>query len=367
MRNFFILEFFVLICLVFACSALYAEEVYHVEEDVVVKDDLVLIGKSCVMEGTVNGDAVIINGDMDLYGTVNGDAVIIGGNIGLYTGSRIKGDMVIIGGKYIKEDGAGDIVAGDVVTIPFGGLNHLFKLIPSVQVAAVEHGVELKDLGENQQIIGDKAEKGNKGIIEEGKEEIGEIKEKMEALKPKIPKIKLARKGNMGLLLPIVWGFSLSIIVMLFAVIFPSSAKTMTLYLEERPGRSFLTGFLAQILFVPAILFLILSIVGIALIPLFVLLYPISWLIGLVPCSLSAGKRITRDSSFFDNKAYLTSFIGLFILFILFFIAELLQINHSVFAALGTSIYVIALFTFYLYFTFGLGSLILSRLGTKKP
>lgn len=361
MKMLLVLELFALFCLSLSCFTLYAEEVYHVEESAVVRDDLVLIGKPCVIEGTVNGDAVIINGDIDLYGTVNGDAVILGGNIGLYTGSHIRGDMVIIGGKYEKEKGAGDIVSGDVVTIPFGGLNHLFKLIPSVQVSTEENGVEIED---REKIIGERIEKAE-GTIE------GAIKGEIEPKIGGINKIKSIRpkmkSSAMEPLWILVWGLSLSIVVMIFTAIFPSGSQTMTLYLEERPGRSFLAGFLAQILFVPAILFLVLSLLGIPLIPLFIFLYPIACLIGLVPSSLFAGKRITRDSSVFENKTYLVSFMGLFILFILFFIAKLLQIGHSVLAVLGTSIYFIALFILYLYFTFGLGSLILSKLGTKRP
>ena len=376
MKIFFVLELFALFCLCLSCSVLYAEEVYHVEENAVVNDDLVIIGKSCVVEGTVNGDAVIINGDIDLYGTVNGDAVILGGNIGLYTGSRIKGDMVIIGGKYIKEKGAGDIVAGDVVTIPFGGLNHLFKLIPDVQVSTEEQGVELRDWEELIEGKMEEAEETIENVIEgkiepklRGMDDIeGKIREKRDKIKTLGRPAKLARRGNvMKPVWTLIWGISMSIVAMIFTAVFPSSAEKMTLYLEERPGRSFLTGFLAQILFVPAILFLVLSILGIPLIPLFIFLYPLAWLVGLVPSSLFTGKRITKDSSFFENKTYLVSFVGIFVLFVLFFIAKLLQIGNSVLAVLGTSIHFIALFILYLYFTFGLGSLILSKLGTKRP
>jgi hypothetical protein len=366
MKNLFVLELFVLFCLVFSCSVLYAEEVYHVEEAAIVKEDLVLIGKSCVMEGTVIGDAVIINGDIDLYGTVNGDAVILGGDIILHTGSRIKGDMVIVGGNYEKEKGAGDIVAGEVVTVPIGALRNLFKLIPPVTVAqlATEEGeVKIEDLEKIQE---EKAGIEQETGIEQ-KDTIDKLKEKRDKVTSIRQKMKHPYKKAMEPVWMLVWGIALSTVIMLFTAIFPSGSEKMTLYLEERPGRSFFAGFLAQILFVPAILFLVLSVLGILLIPLFVLAYPIAWLIALVPCSLFTGKRILRDSSFSHNKNYISAFVGLFMLFVLLFIDKLLQIFSSGWGILGTTIGIITIFIFYLYFTFGLGSLILSRLGTRKP
>ncbi len=315
---------FLLVCLFIASSALLAaeNEVFHVEKSAIIKEDLVLIGKSCLIEGTVRGDAVIINGDLEIQGQVEGDAVVLGGNAKLYGESHVKGDMVAVGGKIEKEEGA--IVDGDVVMTDIGPLRHFFKLIPTVTQFSTEQG-EVK------------IEKNHKIKF------------------PHSPFILL------------VWGTALSIFIMLFTVIFPSGSDTMTLYLEKRPGRSFFAGFLAQILFVPAILFLILSILGIPLIPLFILAYPIALLIGLVPCSLFTGKRITRDSSSTHNRNYFLSFIGLFILFILFFVGELLKLGNCPLAVLGMVISLSTLFIFYLYFTFGLGCLILSRLGTRKP
>ena len=313
---------FILVCFLMVSSILLAGEVFHVEESAILKEDLVLIGKSCVMDGTVNGDAVIINGDLELHGTVNGDAVVLGGNAKLCKESHVKGDMVAVGGKVEKEEGA--IVDGNVVMTDIGPLKHLFKLIPGV--ASLPGGTS-----------GIKIEKH---------------------YKTGFPK---------SYLMLLVWGIALSIFIMLFTIIFPSSSETMTLYLEKRPGRAFFTGLLGQILFIPAILFLVLSIIGILLVPFFVIAYPIALLIGLTAPSLFIAKRITGDVSFFHNRNHFLSFMGLFILFIVFFVGEWLRIGGSALTVLGTVISILTIFIFYLYFTFGLGCLILSKLGTRKP
>lgn len=340
MRNLFVLELFILLCLSMTASVLCAGEVLHIEESTNVKDDLVLIDKSCVMRGNVNGDVVIINGHLDLYGNVNGDAVVLNGKAALYGGSNVSGDLVIVGGELQREEGAN--VGGEVVITSLGPFNNLFKLIPSVAQFSTEGG-EVK------------IERGN-GI---------------KAIDSKRAFIKSVLMGRtrQGLSSPVsfVQGIVLSIIIMLFTAIFPSSSETMTSYLEKKPSRSFFTGFLAQILFVPAILFLVLSILGIPLIPFFILAYPVALLIALVPPSLSTGRRITRGSSFFQKRSYLMSFIGLFILFILLLTSQLLQVGNTVLNAVGKGVCLLTLFVFYLYFTFGLGSLILSKLGTKKP
>jgi cytoskeletal protein CcmA (bactofilin family) len=343
MRNLFILELFILICLSMAVSVLHAGEVLHVDESTKVKDDLVLIGKSCVMEGKVNGDVVIINGDLDLYGNVNGDAVVLNGKATLYRGTNVNGDLVIVGGKLEREEGAK--VNGEVVITSVGPFRNLFKLIPPVAQFSTEEGevkIEKRDRTKPLRLIGPKGPFIN-------------------------PRGRMRIGPGPSSWMSFVQGIALSIVIMLFTAIFPSGSETMTLYLEKKPGRSFFVGFLAQILFIPAILFLVLSILGIPLIPFFILAYPIALLIALVPSSLFTGKRITRGSSFFQKRGYLLSFIGLFILFVLLLISQLLQIGGSVLNSIGSAISLLTLFIFYLYFTFGLGSLILSRVGTKKP
>lgn len=345
-------KIFILIFVLMIYSVLLAGEVLHIEESTIVKEDLVLIGKSCLMEGTVKGDVVIINGDFELYGVVKGDAVVLNGEAILYEESNVRGNLVIVGGELQKADGA--IVDGEVVITSVGPFKNLFKLIPSVTQFSTEEG-EVK------------IEKGNRIKPIEPKKPFAKHKWKERVGSGLSSWTSRRRESGSSAWTSFIQGIALSIVIMLFTVIFPSGSETMTLYLEKKPGQSFFAGFLVQILFVPAILFLALSILGIPLIPFFILAYPIALLIALVPCSLFTGKRLTRDSSFFLKRSYLKSFIGLFILFVLFLIGQLLQIGSSVLNVMGAAISLLTLFIFYLYFTFGLGSLILSRVGTRKP
>lgn len=326
---------FIFFCFLMMSSVLLAGEVFRIEKATIIKEDLVLIGKSCVIDGTVRGDAVIINGNLELNGTIEGDAVVLGGEAIVNGQSHVKGDLVIVGGNLTKAEGA--FVDGEVVITSLGPFKNLFKLIPSVTQFSTEQG---------------------------------EVNiEKDDKIKPICLSV-INRWGNMGFAsswMFLVWGIALSIVIMLFTAIFQSSAETMTLYLEKKQGHCFWAGFLAQILYVPALIFLVISILGIPLIPLFTLAYPIALLIGLVPTSLFIGKRITKSSPFFQSRNCFSSFIGLFILFVLFFIGEMFKIGNCALAVLGNTISSLTFLILYLYFTFGLGCLILSRLGTRKP
>ncbi|MCK4904758.1 polymer-forming cytoskeletal protein [bacterium] len=332
----------ILFCFLMLSSVLLASEVFHIEQSTIIKEDLVLIGKSCVIDGTVRGDAVIINGNLELNGTVEGDAVVLGGEAIVNGQSHVKGDLVIVGGNLIKAEGA--FVDGEVVIISLGPLKNLFKLIPSVVQFSTENGkitIEgdsiIKPFGQGTRQTHTRHTFGWKPS-------------------PILPSWILLVKG-----------IALSMFIMIFTAIFSSGSETMALYLEKKPRQAFFAGFLAQILFVPAIIVLVFSIIGILFIPFLMLAYPIALLVALVPCSLFIGKKIVKESAFFNEKRSLISLIGLLILFIMLFLGQLLQIGSSALNIIGGSICFLTLFAFYLYFTFGLGCLILSRVGTRKP
>src|SRR6185436_647846 len=78
-------------------------------EDVVVvqgtNDGTVFgVGKSVRVTGTVKQGAMSFGGDVIVEGTVEGDVATIGGSVIQKAGSRIGGDVIVLGGSYHADD-----------------------------------------------------------------------------------------------------------------------------------------------------------------------------------------------------------------------------------------------------------------------
>ena len=99
--------------------------------------DLVCVGCSIRMMGTC-GDIVAIGGSVTIDGTVKGDAVTVGGDMHLDENASIAGDLVTVGGGLSRHPGA--VVKGDVTSqsgpLIFLGL-FLVPLVPLVLIVAL--------------------------------------------------------------------------------------------------------------------------------------------------------------------------------------------------------------------------------------
>jgi hypothetical protein len=58
------------------------------------------LGRSIKITGTVKNGAIALGGDVIVQGTVEGDVAAIGGSVIQLAGSRIGGDVIVIGGAY---------------------------------------------------------------------------------------------------------------------------------------------------------------------------------------------------------------------------------------------------------------------------
>jgi hypothetical protein len=75
-----------------------ADEPYLVEG---VSDTMAYgVGRSIKITGTVKNGAISLGGDVIVQGTVEGDVAAIGGSVVQLEGSRIGGDVIVIGGGY---------------------------------------------------------------------------------------------------------------------------------------------------------------------------------------------------------------------------------------------------------------------------
>lgn len=77
------------------------------------------IGRSVKITGTVKNGAIALGGDVIVEGTVEGDVAAIGGSVIQLAGSRIGGDVIVIGGAYRPVDKAPN--RGSDTTILYAG------------------------------------------------------------------------------------------------------------------------------------------------------------------------------------------------------------------------------------------------------
>jgi hypothetical protein len=69
-------------------------------------NDVFGIGRSIIVRGTVKHGAMAFGGDVIVEGVVEGDVAAIGGSVKQLAGSRIGGDVLVIGGTYYHDKNA---------------------------------------------------------------------------------------------------------------------------------------------------------------------------------------------------------------------------------------------------------------------
>ncbi len=90
------------------------------------QENVMTLGGHIVVEGTVKSSVVAIGGTIEIGGEVGEAVVGIGSAITLKSTAVIKGDVISIGGKLVKD--AGCVVEGDTVDFDFGEIGaHFFK------------------------------------------------------------------------------------------------------------------------------------------------------------------------------------------------------------------------------------------------
>lgn len=197
-------------------------------------DNIVVFGGDVTVTGQVRHSVVVIGGDVRVSGSV-GDAVVsVGQDIVLDAGAVVNGDVVSVGGDVRRDPDA--TVRGDVTVVAWSGL------------------------GENwEEILG---------------------------------------FGLLAFLGLSVWGFVAWFIVMfvigwLLLSLLPHPMERHTDALRTSPMHTLGWGVLAFLLFVPLITVMVLTILGIFLIPLLVLAYVYAGIIGVIVSALLLGHRLS--------------------------------------------------------------------------
>ncbi len=82
-------------------------------------EDIVKFGRDVVVEEDeeIDGDVVAVGGSIEIKGTVTGDVVAIGGDVDIFSTGIVEGDAVSIGGDVIKRGEA--VIQGEKVSVAF--------------------------------------------------------------------------------------------------------------------------------------------------------------------------------------------------------------------------------------------------------
>ena len=77
-----------------------------VEKDERVAGEVVVMGGSASVLGTVDGELVVIGGTAEVEGTVEGDVIVVGGTLRLGPQSVVQGNVSVAGGTLHRESGS---------------------------------------------------------------------------------------------------------------------------------------------------------------------------------------------------------------------------------------------------------------------
>jgi len=202
--------------------------------------------------------AVAIGGSVTVYGRVAEDVVAIGGSVYLKETAIVDGNAVSIGGKIDTSPGA--VVRGDLSTIAFPGEVSISGLF------------------------------SRSGILR-----------------------GLAFFNFLSFL-----GF-LVLTVILVALFTPHLGK-ISAAVEKQGWRNFLVGLIVMLLFIPVIVMLAVSIMGIVLIPIWMILVIAGAIIGYIGVSHYIGKRILYLLKVVGKPMVVETLLGVIVLYVVGFI-----------------------------------------------
>jgi hypothetical protein len=279
-------------------------------------DERVEIGGSVVVEEdeVITGDVVAVGGNVDVYGKVMGDAVAVGGRVHVHEGAAIRGDAVAVGSRVHVDEGAS--VGGERVSVAIG--------LPGFRIAN-------KDFHEFE--------------------------------KPRF----------FGFFAKLVWIASTLLLSILFFAVAGRRIDVVSRRVEMQPGHSFLIGLLGAFatpfaIAITAVL-LVVTIIGIFLLPVLVLLVVVMFAGGFLGVALAVGRRLValREGSGAlvpARSPYILLVVGYLALHALVIVGMLFGLIPGISIVSGI-LKGFGVFTLVSAFFLGYGALLLSNFGTR--
>ena len=272
--------------------------------------DSILPGAFVVTPGAARG-RVAAMGKLDVNGTVDGDAVSIGGDVIVHRGGRVTGDAVSVGGTVTLDGGKVD-----------GEMRSIDRAFTELPAAASTRSGFLLMLDEMQRVMG-------------------------------------------WLVLMVILGFGVMVLA-------EEQLRVVTETIEGRFGKSVLTGLLAEVSFVPALVIvpvlLVITIVGIVIAPFAVLAIIVLGAglatLGFLAMARVAGQAMTRQATPATLRGIemRSMLAGLCLFFGLWFLAALLGWVPVV----GSILHALAVVVTWAAVTTGLGAAVISRGGSRR-
>jgi cytoskeletal protein CcmA (bactofilin family) len=239
-----------------------------------VKRDAVVVRGSFLVTGEIGASFVALGSEGVIKGHVDEDVVVFGGLVQLDSSAVVEGDLVIIMGEVVRQDGSK--VKGDVTRVDAGPLNGWLKQLIS------------RFLGPDG------------------------VRVRLQHNKPyRFFLVGLSRIISIAFLY--LLGF-------LALVIFKRWQKRSELLVDHNPWKMLLAGVIFKFALAAAFVVLVISLVGLALVPFAVLGMLFIWFLAIPQASLWAGKRLKklfRMKSSSNFALYSLGFLGIYSLFIL--------------------------------------------------
>jgi uncharacterized RDD family membrane protein YckC len=251
--------------------------------------------------GDAIGEAVVIAGDATIEGRVARDVVVILGTLHLAGTAAIDGSLIVVGGNAVVMPGA--VVRSDVIVV--GG--------------AIDAPTDFTAGGEHI-VIGPRTLGG-----------------RLEVVAPWVTR---------GLLwgrlivpdLPWVWAIVLIafLVYLAITVVFERAVGDCAERLAERPLTSFLTGLLVLLLTGPLCMLLVVTVIGIAVVPLVLCALVAAWIVGKVGVARWLGGSVVRQESRDSRSQSIRSFaIGFALIIVAYMVPVLSLIAWMLVGVLG--------------------------------
>ncbi len=222
-----------------------------------VRRDVVAIGAKVKLTGSIGGSLVIVAGEGDLSGEVGEDTVMVMSGCNITEKAQLGGDAVMVGGPInISPDASID---GERVTVP----------LP-----------------------------------------FGDVLPKIEWIKQySVSGPLLGRWLTFNLAWPWFVAGTFAAIYLATLLVFPAAARAVYVALEERPVTSIFTGLLSLILLAPLLFLLIVSVVGILVIPFLKIALILALLFGKVGVICFLGRGAGKTTGVNALQAPLLAFV----------------------------------------------------------
>ncbi len=317
-----------------------------------IRDDLVTRGGSITVDGVVEGDVAALGGTIAVNGKVKGDIAAFGGGVTVAENALVDGKIAAFGGSIEISGTAGDDLAC------FGG---------SVS------------LGPKASVNGDIASMG--GIVDQkpGAKVSGEVTNLSFGMldqfipgaihnidsfhRPPRPRPLARAMGFIGALLVAA---GIGLLVLLAALFFPRQVEKVAAAVQDDFWTSAGVGMLIQMALFPGLVLMVVSILGIPLIPVAGMLLLGALLVSYAAIGLVVFRKLVRDAAPGRFGTAAAVMLGYLMLNMLYLAASLLRIvPHTGFIA-GLFIAINVLVSWF-GLTLGLGAVWRTRFGTRSP